>query len=303
MGKTTEKITNSMKDKLISLYEEGKMDTEIAKILNVSRSAIYYWRKQLDLKTKFTYDKISKINNKKFEELFNKGLSDKIIAEKLNMSPDGIYSHRMRYNYKRENLNRNKAIKLSEFQKQVLIGTLLGDSSLIKRGNQNTKISCEHCIAQKEYCEYKTKIFESLGAKCYYAERKTVDKRNNKLYKSYVMSVPANPELNDWKNLFYINKKKVIPFNLFNNFTEVSLAFMYMDDGSKTTNGYTISTNCFNKEELLQFRKFLFNKFNIETSLFKRNVLYIRAISKNTFTKLISPYFCNCMKYKLHSVS
>lgn len=71
MGKTTEKITKEMMSKMISLYNEGKMDTEIAQELNVNRSAIYYWRKKLNLKTKFDYSKISIIDNTKFLELFN----------------------------------------------------------------------------------------------------------------------------------------------------------------------------------------------------------------------------------------
>ena len=55
MGKTTEKITNAMKEQLVTLYKEGKMDSEIAKILGVTRSAILYWRKKLNLKSKFTF--------------------------------------------------------------------------------------------------------------------------------------------------------------------------------------------------------------------------------------------------------
>ena len=65
MGKTIEKITENMKIQLLSLYEEGKMDSEIARILKVSSNAIYYWRKKLNLKSKFTYSKISKINTKR----------------------------------------------------------------------------------------------------------------------------------------------------------------------------------------------------------------------------------------------
>ena len=80
MGKTTEKITNSMKERLLALYEQGKLDTEIALELKVSRSAITYWRKKLNLKSKFKYSKISKIDNLKFEKLFNLGLSDYKIA-------------------------------------------------------------------------------------------------------------------------------------------------------------------------------------------------------------------------------
>ena len=48
------------------------------------------------------------------------------------------------------------------------------------------------------------------------------------------MYVPANPAIKEWDEAFYKNNKKVIPFELFNYFTEVSLAFMFMDDGTKT---------------------------------------------------------------------
>ena len=68
MGKTTEKITDSMKNKLMELYKEGKMDTEIASILGVTSNAIFYWRKKLNLKSTFTYSKISKIDKDKFEQ-------------------------------------------------------------------------------------------------------------------------------------------------------------------------------------------------------------------------------------------
>ena len=93
MGKTTEKITDAMKIQLITLYNEGKMDSEIAKILGVTSGAIMYWRKKLKLKSKFTYQKIAKADYSEIKRLFDKGLSDYAIAKQLNMSPDGIYSH------------------------------------------------------------------------------------------------------------------------------------------------------------------------------------------------------------------
>ena len=89
------------------------------------------------------------------------------------MSSDGIYSHRMRHGYFRESLSENKPIELSNFQKQVLLGTILGDSSFkMGKDSKNPAITCAHCIKQKEYCEYKTKIFENLGSNCVYRKRK-----------------------------------------------------------------------------------------------------------------------------------
>lgn len=291
-----------MKSKMISLYDKGKTDSEIGKELGVTNGAIFYWRKKLGLKSKFTYSKIAKIDNNRFEELFNKGLSDYAIARELAMSPDGIYSHRMRHGYFRDSLKINKERALTDFQKQVLLGTLLGDASLILgKDCINPSVSCSHGIQQKEYCEYKTKIFENLGATCSYHKRNTPDKRNGNYYEDCTMFIPANPALLPWYSSFYNNNRKTIPFNLFEYFTEVSLAFMYMDDGCKINKTYSISTNCFSDEELLKFRKVLFSRFNLETSLFKSNVLYIRQKSSELFTELISPYICECMNYKIQS--
>jgi len=299
------KISEEQMNLMKSMYEKGSMDSEISKVIGVTRSAISYWRKRLNLKSKFTYDKISKINNEKFEELFKKGLSDLDIAKELNMSSDGIYSHRMRFGYLRENnLRLNKPKELSLFQKQVLIGTMIGDSSFkISKGSINPAIQCAHCIKQKEYCFLKTNIFDSLGASCKYHKRNISDKRNGIYYEDYTMYVPANPILKNWYEAFY-NKKKEIPMDLvLNYFNEISLAFLYMDDGRKDNKTYSIATNSYSEENILDFRKFLFDKFNIETSMTKSHVIYIRTKSKDIFTNLISPYVCNCMKYKLQSLN
>lgn len=296
-------ITPELEKQIMELYNEGKMDTEIEKETGISSKTICFYRKQHNLPTKFNYSKISKINNQEFEKLFNQGLSDYKIAEILGMSPDGIYSHRIRHGYFRQSLSENKPIELSDFQKQVLLGTMLGDSSFkMGKDSKNPAISCTHCVRQKEYCELKAKIFENLGSNCVYRQRKTPDKRTGKITGGYTMFVPANPTLKNWYYSFYKNKIKVIPFNLFNYFTEVSLAFMFMDDGFKTQCSYSIATNCFTIEELNKFRIFLLEKFSLETSIHKDNRLYILAKSAKRFTELISPYICDCMKYKLQSL-
>jgi hypothetical protein len=301
MGKTIFKVTEDMKQQIVALYNQGLMDSEIAKqIGGITDGTVFYWRKKLGLKTKFDYSQVAKIDNKKFEKLFKQGLSDYAIAKELGMSPDGVFSHRQRHGYTRDSLMFAKPIPLTDFQKEVLIGTLLGDSSLRRhKKSWNTEISCAHGIKQKEYCEYKTEIFKSLGAHCEHHIRKTPDKRNGICYEDYTMRVPSNPELNSWYEAFYPNGKKVIPSNLFNYFTAASLAFMFMDDGCKTSNSYSISTNCFQIEELIKFCQMLKDKFNIDTTIWKSHVVYIKANSRNLFEHLIKPYMCNCMLYKL----
>lgn len=293
------KITETQKAILISLYNEGRMDTEIAENLCITRSAVQYWRKKLGLKTKFQYNKISKIDNVKFEELFYKGKSDAEIAEALNMSYDGVYAHRVRHGYIRENRKFGRPLPLTEFQEQVLIGTMLGDSTLAKR-DVNAHLICAHCVEKEEYTKYKAEIFKSLHPKVYYISQ--YDKRTNKTYKRCAVRLPANPELNKYYSIFY-RPKKVIPKELFDKFTAVSLAFLFMDDGCGSEKNYTIATNCFQRDNIEEFRTFLLEKFNLHTTIRKDNTLYVKHRSMDLFTSLIEPYMCNCMKYKLNSRS
>lgn len=295
-------FTEEIKKQIISLYEEGKMDSEIAKIVGIKRATICYFRKKQGLITKFTYSKISKISKEELLPLFEAGLSDYAIAKKLNVSARSVYSYRKAHNITREkDLRFNKNIEPTNYQKQVLLGTLLGDSSLCKyKDTRNAWFSCAHGIKQKEYAFHLCALLESLGAKCNYHKRNIPDKRNNKYYEDYTVTTPCNPALNSWYKYFYTNNKKCIPFELFEYFTEVSLAFMFMDDGSKIAQSYTIATNCFDKEEIKKFQKFLLDTFNIVTSLHKQNRLYINKKSRKHFESLISPYIIDCMKYKLH---
>lgn len=254
-------------------------------------------------KLKNTKIKISKIDNVKeeFEKLFLKGLSDYKIAKILNIDHSTIFQYRKKHGYIRPSLREAKTIPLTQDNIEILLGTLMGDSSLSKK-QINTRLTCEHGIKQKEYCKYKADLLSNLNINFKYNKRKTADKRNGKYYESCILRSKSNKALNYLYDAFYHNNKKVIPFELLNNFTAKSLAFMFMDDGYKISNGYALSTNCFTEEEIIKFRKFLFNKFNLETSMFKTHIIYIHKKSVKIFNSLVLPYICECMKYKLHSL-
>lgn len=293
-------LTKKEEEIIIKLYEEGKMDSEISKITGICRGTICYFRKRKGLPTKFNYEKIGKIKKEEFLPLFKAGKSDAEIAKILNVKEGSIWWYRKRKGYKVKNRSVSKAIKLSDFQKQVLIGTVLGDGHLNNNGGINTRFVLAHSPKQKELSENIFNIFKNLNAVLEYRKTKKLDIRNNKFYELYWVRIPANPCLNIYYNSFYKNKKKRIPFDLFYNFTEVSLAYLFMDDGSKTTSGYIISTNCFTTEDINKFKDFLYNKWGLETSVFKNNQIYIKANSVKLFNYLISPYILNCCKYKLH---
>lgn len=284
-------------DKAMSLAQEGYMDTEIAELFGVTASNIMFHRKNRGIESQFTYDKISKIDNEKFEELFNQGLGDREIGEALDMSSDGIYSHRVKHGYFRKSFRENELNPLTQDNLEIILGIMMGDGSMECR-NKNARLSTAHGEKQKEYSYYIADKLSNLNPHTYVSVSK-LDVRTGKKYKSYWIDFPANPAFNEIYKHFYVNKVKRIPIELFNNFTWQSLAYMFMDDGSKANCGGQLATNCFSIEDLQKFQTFLLEKFNIETTICKNYTLYIKAKSFRHMKSNIEPYMCECTKYKI----
>lgn len=284
-------------DKAMLLAQQGFMDTEIAKIFGVTPGNIMFHRKNRGIESQFTYNKISKIDNKKFEELFNQGLGDEEIGKALGMSSDGIYSHRMRHGYIRESFKEAKLNPLTQDNLEIILGIMMGDGSM-EHKYKNARMSIAHGEKQKEYSYYIANKLSNLNPHTYTSTSK-LDERTGKKYTSYWVDLPANPAFNEICEHFYVNRIKRIPIELFSNFTWQSLAYMFMDDGSKASCGGQLATNCFTIEDLQKFQAFLLEKFNIETSICKNHTLYIKAKSFRYMKPHIEPYMCECTKYKI----
>lgn len=283
--------------KAMELAKEGKTDVEIAKLFGVSQGNIWWHRKNNNVPSSFTYDIFSKIDNQKFEELFHKGLNDREIADQLGVSPDGVYGYRMRHGYRRRSYKEAVGNPLTQDNLEIILGIMMGDGTM-ECPNKNARMSFAHCPQQKEYRDYIAKKLSNLNPHLYFHQA-VPDKRTGKCYNSYWCDLPTNPAFNDIYNHFYRSGKKCIPIELFDDFTWQSLAYMYMDDGFWGKSGGYIATNCFTESDLRLFQHFLKTKFNLDTSLCKSKVLYIKAKSFRYMKSQIEPYMCECMKYKI----
>ena len=295
------RLTEQNKKDIIDLYNQGINDFKIAERLNLKRATVQYFRKAHNLPTKFTYKQFEKIQKEDFEEYYYQNLTDEEIAQKLNVTSDGIYAYRMRNHYIRNIFEVRNSLPITEEVLSILIGTLLGDASLRKRdANTHASFSCAHGIKQKEYAEFKCNLLKPLNPKISKHVRTKVDSRTGIYYTDYTIHTKTNKNLDMLYNAFYPKGKKVIPISLLKHFTAQSLALMFMDDGSKDSKGgYNIATNCFERDNIDEFRCFLFANFNIETTVHKGNRLYIKMNSKNLFKTLVLPYMCKSMMYKL----
>lgn len=284
--------------RLVELHSEGKTDAEIASIVNVSRQLVQQNRTKLGLKPNFSYSSFRKMDYTEVERLVKENKTDREIAELFNVKPISVYFFRKRNNIERDNLLINKAIKPTDRQLSIIVGTLLGDASL-RKTNINPSFNCEHGIEQLEYCQWKAEELKSLGAKFSTSKRKTIDKRTGIYYESAICRLPANPELLPLYNNLYKDGRKTITLEFLKDFNELSLAVMFMDDGSRNSSSINIATNCFNEDELLLLLEFFKNKFNLTFHINSNHSIYLLKRDFEHFKDLVLPYMRQELLYKL----
>ena len=180
-------------------------------------------------------------------------------------------------------------LELTERQKQILIGCVLGDAYISLTG----KIRIEHSIKQRAYIEWK---YHELRSLCYPAQPRELVHvlRNGIRYQSIFFLL--RQYFRPWRQLFY-DGKKIFPDGL--PLTPLSLAVWYMDDGCWTGKKAVISAESFGGMYREYMQKALLHRFGIETVIGKNGKLVIRKKSHDLFYALIAPHVIPSMKYKL----
>jgi len=103
----------------------------------------------------------------------------------------------------------NTVGSLTNYQKSLIIGTILGDGYLrIIPGRKNAFLEVNHSISQKEYVDWK---FEKLKHICNSGPKQRKGNGNRVAYRFYTKQ---HPELTEIYNTFYLNGKKIIPDSL-----------------------------------------------------------------------------------------
>lgn len=184
----------------------------------------------------------------------------------------------------------------NETLESIIIGTLLGDSSISK-----SRLNCSHSIKQKEWLLAKMKALSCFGV--HYSEGMSGD-GSGKLFRHCRMSVNACPYFRALKAIWYPKNKKVVPY--IHRLTEVMMAVWYMDDGCLLNSRpnvpkIEISMNSFDEENVDRMIMMLNRDFSITAT--KRNHIgwRLRMNTENSaiFFELISPYIVPQMRYKL----
>lgn len=185
----------------------------------------------------------------------------------------------------------------TEFQEQIILGTLLGDAYIgkLQEKRKSYSLGWEHSLKQENYALWKAK--NSLNNYSFY-KRDRLDNRTNKIYNSIICySVKDNYQY--YRELFYKNTKEISQ-EILDKLKPLAIAIWYMDDG----NLYYNSNNCHlnlainsfeNKKLIIDWFK---NKYNLN---FKISGKSIRLTSKKEcekFMNIVEEYIHEDLKYK-----
>lgn len=253
--------------------------------------------------------KVSRVDKELFLTYYNELKSDSVIAKEMNIPSSTI-------TYFRKKIMQlppvgeifQEEFRISKEQEEILIGTVLGDSCILYTHSQcrYPKITFSHSIKQREYFITKYNKLSSLMTS--YLERqyhKTITIKEKSCNVTPVLyAIGKNIKLlKKYRDIFYIEGKKIIPIEfLQDNFTERSLAYLFMDDGCKNLDSINLNLHCFEIEELTFFKEFLYNKFNLKFIVKKDKAMYLRYESREIFYNLVLPYMVEDSLYKLEGI-
>lgn len=290
------------KEKIKSLYNEGKSCAEIGRLLGKSGKTISYHVKNLGL----TIRTNKKIDDIKFKELWDLEWTDQEIADYFKSSIHTVTGYRNnpenKGKYSRKDSFSESDIKFSEIQEQMVLGSLLGDLSIripTNCENGNARLSLVQSEKQEELFMEKVKILGEFMAS-YKLVTPKEDDRTGKIYKSWRGSSRAHKLFTKIYNELYINDVKTITSSFLAKIHHpIALAYWFMDDGTERG---TLATHCFSSEEVTLLINWMLNTFEIECTRQKNSThetMYIKSTSRERFERLILPYIIPSMRYKL----
>jgi hypothetical protein len=194
-------------------------------------------------------------------------------------------------------------VNLSQRQKEIVIGTLLGDGYLEFDGFKASRLQIKQCEFKKEYVFW---LYEELKNLVRTPPKQRKDNQQ------WYFSTRSLEELDSLRILFYNERRKLVPLTIEKLLVSpLSLAIWFMDDGTldyrvKSHCSFTLSTDSFSINEVRLLQEVLLKRFEIQSSIQtpssrgKKYVkLYIGKHGRENFLEIVKPYILSCFNYKL----
>lgn len=199
----------------------------------------------------------------------------------------------------------NEVMRLSLLPKQreIIIGTILGDGCLEFNRCKGTRLQVKQSEKHKYYVFW---LYGELSNLC-----KSAPKRKKDTGQWY-FSTRHIDELTNIQEVFYREGRKILPANIEEMLkSSLSLAVWYMDDGKldfipRVHCSPYLCTDNFSFKEVDKLVEVLNNNFGVKANLqnyFLRYKvyprIYIKAVTRQRFFSIIEKHILKCFFYKL----
>jgi len=200
-------------------------------------------------------------------------------------------------------------VSLSSEQKDILIGSMLGDGCLESQNKNRTyRLKIEQSFSHKEYVDW---LYRKLKNLVLTEPKIKIKKIGSKTYQNYGFQTISCSQLRFFAHQFYDqnSKKKKIPKIIGKLLNPLALAVWFMDDGqikSRKHRALLINSQCFSRKDLGLLQKALKDKFGTETTLKKEKTgyrIYLLSKTISIFLAIINPYILPSMRYKLGRIN
>ena len=196
-------------------------------------------------------------------------------------------------------------VELAPYQHSVIVGLILSDGWLIFGSNtsKNARLGFKQSLSNSEYLLF---VFNILSHYCSsYHHFIEGTRAGNKYYalQFFTRSLPCITKLH---YLFYPNKNKIIPENIYELLTPVALSHLIKGYGQERRHGIVLCTNSFSVKDVVRLMNVLMIRYRLECTiqLKKRNqkveyMIYIKHGSMPLLRTIVKPYMHHSMQYKL----
>lgn len=190
-------------------------------------------------------------------------------------------------------------------QREIVIGTVLGDAYLQKTGKRNARLRLEHSERQRSYIWWKYTELRNIMQ-----DRPKLIERYNpifrKTYRYWRCQSHSMPILGKFRRWFYPDGEKRIPENIQNILrSPLTLAVWYMDNGCYLARDRTslIYLPRYPEEDIQRLCQALEVNFDLKASLkIKKErypCLYFPVGETRKLMEWIAPHVIESMRYKL----
>lgn len=194
------------------------------------------------------------------------------------------------------------SLKLSKRQREILVGTLLGDGHLeTQNGGRTYRLKIEHSLKQQFYVSWLHEQFQFWVRTTPKNKVKFVQGKQVLNYGFQTLSVA---QFRFYGFQFYGSSRKVIPKRVARWLTPLAVAVWFMDDGSyksKQHHSLILNTHCYSRSELNKLIDIFDKKWDIEANLRpQKDGLQLMFNGPNAvkLKKLIEPFVLPEFSYK-----